>query len=65
MGCRPLRIQTLKRCLSSTKFKSGVSGSLASFVNLIEKGNDDVTKIKLLRNYGVGLHTLNDVIDAV
>ena len=65
MGCRPLGIQmqTLKRCLSSAKFNLENCFALAFFIQLIEKENDDVTEMKFV-NYGVGLHTLNDIIDA-
>ena len=53
MECSLLSIQTLKRCLSSTKFKSGVLGRTnAYFVHLIEKGNDDVTKMTFVQLWG-------------
>ena len=39
-------LQTLKRCLSSTKFISGVL--VCSFFIHLEKENDDVTKMKFV-----------------
>ena len=48
-------MQTLKR--------SGELVCTCFFIHLIEKENDDVTEMKFV-NYGVGLHTLNDTIDA-
>ena len=67
MGCWPLSIplQTLKRCLSSTKFISGVL--VCSFFIHLEKENDDVTKMKFVNLWGWVFFVdfaLNDIIDA-
>ena len=57
-------MQTLKRCLSSTKFISEVL--VCIFFIHLEKENDDVTKMKFVNLWLVFFvdFALNDIIDA-